>query len=126
METISYYAIPLIPKRWRNGYKKNLPEPKIKPEDILQLVSEETGVSIEIIKGKRRFPYIVQARHLYCLFAKMYTYLNLGQIGRPINYKEHTAIRHAVTTAKNLIETDENFAAIAKNIETKLNELDAS
>jgi chromosomal replication initiation ATPase DnaA len=94
------------------------PEPKGRKrmEDIIQIVCEETGVTIEAIRGKTRLRNVVLARHLISYYAKMFTDLSLQQIGHAIGGKDHTTVMHANKSIKDLIDTEDIVVcdAIAK------------
>lgn len=93
-------------------------------EDIIQIICEETGVSINAIRGKTRIRTVVLARHLVSYYGKICTNLSLQQIGEVIGGKDHTTVIHANKSIKDLIETEDMAVcgAIAKiNMRLELN-----
>lgn len=78
-----------------------------KMEDIIQIICEETGVSISAIRGKTRIRTVVLARHLISYYGKICTDLSLQQIGHAIGGKDHTTVIHANRSIKDLIETED-------------------
>jgi chromosomal replication initiation ATPase DnaA len=62
-----------------------------KPDQILLLVAEVTGVSPEDINGGRRFASLMKARHLYWACLRQYCRLSYPAIGY-LTSKHHTTI----------------------------------
>jgi hypothetical protein len=68
---------------------------RIPIETLLSLVSEQTGISEEHIKGKTRPLDISTARHVFCWLAVNYsTESTVSGIGRFLN-RDHTTIIHS-------------------------------
>ena len=85
----------------------------MKLKKILKIVSNITHVSIENIKGKRRYPELVQARNIYYYFAKKNNH-SISKIARKI-YKHHATVLHGLKTINRDIET--NFLNSATLVE---------
>jgi chromosomal replication initiation ATPase DnaA len=64
-------------------------------DDILELVSRATEVSIQQIKSDSRLRDVVQARHLYCWLARNKTGRSMKQIGRVVRISR-TPVIHSV------------------------------
>lgn len=69
---------------------------------LMELVVSESGVSIEMIKGKSRRMEIAALRHLYCYCARRYGF-GLKTIGDTINRKHETAL-HSSVVGRDIIE----------------------
>lgn len=71
--------------------------------DLIDIaVEREAGIPIADIRGRRRHPNIVQARHLAMWLARQLTPLSLPQIGRHWDGRDHTTVLHAVRTVAEL------------------------
>ena len=85
--------------------ENNWIEPDGRPmlRDILLMVSDKHGVSIDLIKGTRRSRYISHARFCYSWMARKRTVKSLPEIGRFIN-KDHTSILHGIRRFQTMID----------------------
>lgn len=86
------------------------------PEEILQLVSAETQVEQNKIKGRSRMARIVFVRHLYFYLSKRHTGFTLLAIGKLLN-RDHTTVINGINSIKNRIATADPSADEIKRIE---------
>lgn len=82
--------------------------------DLLNIVSEASGVAVEDIVSKSRKADITAARHLFCLFAskikvkeekKLFSSI---EIGKAIN-RNHSTFFCSLKTAKDLIKVRDKY-----------------
>ena len=76
----------------------------LEPEEILCIVVERTGTTIDEIRSKSRKAKIVRTRHLFCLIASIATKAKHEEIALLIN-RDRTAVIWAINNAFNMIET---------------------
>lgn len=74
--------------------------------NILKSVSEVTGVPAEKIQGKERYKKTMEARHLFCYFAKQKTNATLVQIGNMIN-RHHSTVINSLQLISDMIDIDD-------------------
>lgn len=97
METISYYAIPLLRSR----------EPvKSKPEVIIEKVCAQYDVTLNELKMRCRKKELVFARHLCMYLLRKGTKLSLKQIASIFGHSDHTSVIHATSSILDYIQTD--------------------
>ena len=76
-------------------------------DTIMEIVAEVTCISKEMFQGKSRKRKIVEARQLYCFFAKKYTNKTLGDIGAAIRpFYNHATVLHSIKSVNSLYEFD--------------------
>jgi chromosomal replication initiation ATPase DnaA len=62
--------------------------------NLVNVVSQVTGLSAEIIFGKSRKAYIVDARRMMCYILREKYKLHWGEIRDLMGFKDHTAAFH--------------------------------
>lgn len=89
------------------------------PEHIILTVSNQTGISRTDMIGRTRTEGIVFAR--WCAMALMHELTSLGvtDIGR-FMHKDHSAVKHGITTLQDWIETNPKRAVQFRQIENEL------
>ncbi len=74
------------------------------PTDILKLVAHATGISIDLMTGRRREANIVFARHISMYLIRELCNYSLKSVGKIFN-RDHTTIISAHNHVTNAIET---------------------
>lgn len=93
---------------------------KISKEDVLEIISEEVGVSMsQIIKRSRRRE-VVNARFIFCAILKDHFGYTLERIGEEIDGRDHTSIRHAIIEYRNRVYQEETFRNLVNNIYNRI------
>jgi chromosomal replication initiator protein len=87
---------------------------------ITKIVCEEMSIDENKVRDKTRKQEIVIARQLAMYFAKELTRISLKNVGLYFGGRDHSTVIHACTSIQNLIDTDANFAEIAKSIKNKI------
>jgi chromosomal replication initiation ATPase DnaA len=116
-DEVNYYTMPgLLPDA----------EIKLRPiitktrlQDIMTVVSKETGVKEDAIKGKTRVSNVTDARKVYSYLAKKYTTASLCEIGRSMN-SDHTTIITQIKVLNNLMENDRELRELVRRCEVKV------
>lgn len=86
---------------------------------IKEAVCTAFGVDMHDLNSDRRARHIARPRQAAYLLAKLYTKASLPAIGNRFR-RDHTAVMHGICRAKQLIETDPDFAAKYHNAERML------
>ncbi|MGB0428136.1 MAG: chromosomal replication initiator protein DnaA [Flavobacteriales bacterium] len=87
---------------------------------IQKEICQYFDISLDLMLSKSRKRHLVQARQLAMYFSKKYTNSSLLSIGKQHGGKDHATVLYACRAIKNLLETDKQFSAFAKDIETRL------
>ena len=94
---------------------------KITKEELLEIISQESGVSVNDIIQRSRKREIINARFIFCSILKEHFGYTLTRIGEQmINGRDHTSVRHALIQYKNRINTEESFRHLVKRIYNKI------
>lgn len=68
--------------------------------EVIKVVCESCNISVDDLLSKRRKKNIVDARQICCIL--MYRLgLNQQQIGRLLNYKDHTTVNYHLSGRRN-------------------------
>lgn len=86
-------------------------------DKIFSAVSHATGVSREVMQGKDKKRFVVDARHMFCYVAWKFTSLPLQVIGDKIN-RNHTSVINSRSKASVLKDSDITFR---KKLEEAIN-----
>ncbi len=89
---------------------------------ILNIVTEEFGVTVSEIQGKRRERRIVEARQLisYIMVVRMKLTLNHTGI-HALGGRDHTTVIHSIRKFNNLYETDELYREKSDKVISRFN-----
>lgn len=93
---------------------------KVTKEDLLEIISQETGITISDIMSRSREREIINARFIYCAILKKNFGYTLTSIGKLLDYRDHTSIRHAILQFNNRILTEESFRITVSNVLHKI------
>lgn len=80
--------------------------------EVLQIVSNATNVSVDDLKSKSRYQHIVEARHIYFNILMCYTdaQITKNEAAAVID-RDHATCIHSVRKCEELNEVDVRFAA---------------
>ncbi len=76
----------------------------VKMSKLLQIVSHQFGVSVDLLKGHKRQRKIVEPRQIFCYIAYYELGMTYKEIGAFLGGRDHTTIIHAVLNAVPIIE----------------------
>lgn len=117
---ISPYVIPGIKREDLPKLSKIQKRSKIKPEDILKIVSKECGVSSEDVLSRSRKGTIVNARHIFCAIMKKEFGYSYESVGKIVSGRDHTTAIHSIRTHNNRCETEEGYSEHTQLIINKI------
>ena len=98
-------------------FRKNLDTPR----QILEIVSESCGTTVEEILSKTRKSEIVDARHIFCGIMKKYFDYPYKNIGEHAGGRDHTTAIHAVKTFENRCVLEDGYKQLVDSIVYNLN-----
>lgn len=112
-----------IPDVKENIIEKFIEEHKVKSdelEDIADIVSHHTGITVFDMKQKTRKRFIKESRQLAMYMMATYTkksYSTIGQFFRHRNHVyDHATVSNSIKVVNNLSETDSEYKAVFKKI----------
>tara|TARA_R110000824_G_scaffold380565_1_gene572996 strand:+ start:512 stop:886 length:375 start_codon:yes stop_codon:yes gene_type:complete len=82
---------------------------------IINSITKITGIEMSKLQSPSRKREIVDARHLFCYFAKKQSKLSCQAIGDIIN-RNHASVIHAVKKVTQLKQTDREFKELVPKI----------
>jgi chromosomal replication initiation ATPase DnaA len=92
------------------------------PAAIINATASHFGVSTKDIKGDRRFPDVVLARHVAMFLMRAVTGLSTTSIARCIGRRDHTTILHGVRRISEMIAAGSPIAIDVAEIRARLDE----
>jgi chromosomal replication initiator protein len=122
---VNYYVFPglkleTLTRTQRHQLRKSGNRPVHKK--ILMVVSEFYDIPEEWIGMRNRKREIVWPRQVYCYLCVNNTGMSLKAIGETIGGYDHTTVIHNNQKVKDMIDTDENFLAEVRKIQSKVAE----
>lgn len=87
---------------------------------VLETVSFKMGVSIEEMKGKKRYPKYVIARHLCMYLLREMTSLTFEEIGNTLN-RNHSTTIYGIYKIKNKLNKNKQFRFLYYEIKSNVN-----
>ena len=97
----------ILKKEIRQNQQKTL---KVKPQDIIQSVSNHYHLKQSAIKGGRRNKQLVRARHIAMYLLRQELNSSLEEIGQWFSGRDHTSVIHAVKKIEQELLVDESIA----------------
>lgn len=106
----------------QNLLKEQIKEQKenIKLPDIISLVAKELNIKPSDIKSKKRTATVANARRVVIYLSRELTHNSMPDIAKFLGMKDHSSISKNIQKTNELIETDENFKLIIKNLKNKI------
>ena len=95
----------------------------VKPELILDIVSEHFNVPVSDLKGKKRNAEIVLPRQIVMYLCRVMTDTSLKAIGAFLGGKDHASVTHGIKKIEAEIQTDEALHNTVNIIMKKINPL---
>lgn len=126
-DLISPYSFPGIKKELLNkkkySYVFSQSELKLTREDVMNIISKETGLSADMIFSRSREIGCVDARNIYYKILNLGFKCNYSQIAREMK-RDHTTILSAIKKFNNHYKNEEDFREVTdrifKRVGTKL------
>ena len=117
---ISPHVFPGIRSSDRPKCSKAEKRSKITPNDVLKVVAQSCGVTVEQILSKSRKGEFVTARHIFCAIMKKELGYSYEEIGKINNGRDHTTTIHSVRTHNNRCETEDGYKEHIESIINKI------
>lgn len=92
---------------------------KVFVSEISYCISQETGISQEMLKGSRRSKGLIPARAAICILAQMAGY-SLPRIGQLVGDRDHTTVLHLIRKYAKHEETMRLVNLVAKNLDLEM------
>jgi chromosomal replication initiation ATPase DnaA len=89
-------------------------------KEILQIVAENCGVSVDDIISETRKKEVVDARHIYFASVKLKYRVSLKSIGETVGNRDHTTVIHGIRKFKERYETEELYQKLSDSIFERL------
>ena len=86
--------------------------------DIINVVARELNIKPSDLKSKRT-KSAVNARRIVIFLARELTHNSMPDIAKNLGMKDHSAVSKNISKANELIEKDENFRLLLKNLKNK-------
>jgi chromosomal replication initiator protein len=115
---ISPYAFPGINQKCLPKYLKG--SMGMTKMDILQVVANETFVSVDMVTSKCRDKELVDARNIYSKIMKDKFDFPLKEIGNILGGRDHTTIINNIRNFNNLYQYNDAFKAKVVRVFSKL------
>ncbi|MFO7610422.1 MAG: chromosomal replication initiator protein DnaA [Candidatus Krumholzibacteriia bacterium] len=93
----------------------NLPGP-VKIADVMTVVADVHGVTVDQIKSKRRTQDLARARQIAMHLAREMTGASLNQIGRAFGGRDHSTIAHGCRRITEDMERDPRFRGAVRDL----------
>ena len=93
---------------------------KLSKEDILEIISNESGIGVHEIVSRSRKKEIVNARFIFCSIMKDYYGCSLVYIGGLVGGRDHTSIIHAINQHRSRVKNEDMYRDLTSNIYEKI------
>ncbi|MFK7944630.1 MAG: helix-turn-helix domain-containing protein [Paracoccaceae bacterium] len=80
--------------------------------DVITLTAESSGVTVDEIKGPRRFQSFVDARSIICRLAIDTLGFSASSVGRSLGGRDHRTIANVLGRWSSRFEDDAEFASV--------------
>ena len=106
----------------QNLLKEQIKEKKenIKLPDIISLVANELNIKPSDIKSKKRTVAVANARRIVIYLTRELTHNSMPDIAKFLGMKDHSSISKNIQKTNELIEKNENFKLVIKNLKNKI------
>lgn len=84
----------------RCGYTDEKRTIKVNPNDIIDYITQEEGVTISEIRQKNNKPRYAYIRYIIAFMLKRYSKLTVNEIGSYLN-RDHSSITHGIKQIRN-------------------------
>ena len=93
---------------------------RLSKEDVLDIISNESGVGVNEIVSRSRKKEIVNARFIFCSIMKDYYNYSLVYIGELIGGRDHTSVIHAINQHRSRVKNEDAYRDLTSNIYQKI------
>ena len=118
---ISPYVYPgikteFIPKIRSKQYARS----KITPEEVMNIVAQNYGITTLDILSRTRKREMCDARHMFCAIMRKQFRYSLKSIGEMVNGRDHTTTIHSIQTFEDRCKNEEDFKELSERITTQV------
>ena len=89
---------------------------RLSKEDVLDIISNESGVGVNEIVSRSRKKEIVNARFIFCSIMKDHYNYSLVYIGELIGGRDHTSVIHAINQHRSRVKNEDAYRDLTSNI----------
>ena len=93
---------------------------RLSKEDVLDIISNESGVGVNEIVSRSRKKEIVNARFIFCSIMKDHYNYSLVYIGELIGGRDHTSVIHAINQHRSRVKNEDAYRDLTSNIYQKI------
>lgn len=93
---------------------------RLSKDDILDIISNESGVGVNEIVSRSRKKEIVNARFIFCSIMKDHYNYSLVYIGELIGGRDHTSVIHAINQHRSRVKNEDAYRDLTSNIYQKI------
>ena len=93
---------------------------RLSKEDVLDIISNESGVGVNEIVSRSRKKEIVNARFIFCSIMKDHYDYSLVYIGKLIGGRDHTSVIHAINQHRSRVKNEDTYRDLTSNIYQKI------
>ena len=93
---------------------------RLSKEDVLDIISNESGVGVHEIVSRSRKKEIVNARFIFCSIMKDHYDYSLVYIGELIGGRDHTSVIHAINQHRSRVKNEDTYRDLTSNIYQKI------
>ena len=93
---------------------------RLSKEDVLDIISNESGVGVHQIVSRSRKKEIVNARFIFCTIMKDHYDYSLVYIGKLIGGRDHTSVIHAINQHRSRVKNEDTYRDLTSNIYQKI------
>jgi chromosomal replication initiator protein len=93
---------------------------RLSKEDVLDIISNESGVGVHEIVSRSRKKEIVNARFIFCSIMKDHYDYSLVYIGELIGGRDHTSVIHAINQHRSRVKNEDAYRDLTSNIYQKI------
>ncbi len=92
----------------------------VKIADVIDVVADHFGFTVDQLKSKRRTQDLARARQTAMHLARDLTGASLNQIGRSFGGRDHSTVSHACNLISELARTDPRYRGLLKDLIEKI------
>ena len=93
---------------------------RLSKEDVLDIISNESGVGVNEIVSRSIKKEIVNASFIFCSIMKDHYNYSLVYIGELIGGRDHTSVIHAINQHRSRVKNEDAYRDLTSNIYQKI------
>lgn len=114
---ISPYVFPGVKLEYIPEIKnKHHLKSRITPEEVMNIVAQNHGITSIDILSRVRKREICDARHMFCAIMKKQFRYSLKSIGGMVSGRDHTTAIHSIRTFNNRCKNEEGYKQLSESI----------